>query len=64
MPNPFSGLAGLEMEVEDHGFDNPDDTWETVDKPHDTIRQLGSTGGKGNTDPRPDTCQTQARKTL
>ena len=39
MPNPFSGLAGLEMEVEDHGFDNPDDTWETVDKPQDTIRQ-------------------------
>ena len=32
MPNPFSNLAGLEMEVEDHGFDNPDDTWETVDK--------------------------------
>ena len=39
MPNPFSTLAGLEMEVEDHGFDNPDDTWETMDKPHNTIRQ-------------------------
>ena len=39
MPNPFSALSGLEMEVEDHGFDNPDDTWETMDKPHNTIRQ-------------------------
>ena len=62
MPNPFSALAGLEMEAEDHGFDNPDDTWETMDKPQNTIRQDQLEAKSIQTHAGSDTCQTQARK--